>query len=335
MHPLIRNWILRGFLVVLGLVVLLVLLLAGLAFWPLDTSDLVFESKPLKSYAEGQAMVEALKDESPEGIRPECEGTLLDHGHQTEDVYVLMHGLTNCPKQFQALGQILFDQGANVIIPRTPYHGFLEEYADSQRLLTAQAILQMANLAVDAAHALGKRVTVIGLSVNGTTAAWLAQNRSDIDRVVLISPFLAPHGINEGWIAPVCRLIARLPNKLIWWDADLKEQLEGPDYAYPQFATHPIAHVLRIGLDVFGEAREQAPKAGSMLLVTSAADTAINVEHAEALMEIWAEQVPGKISTYQFPLEEGIPHDCIDPNQPGANPDLVYPKLLELIAAMP
>jgi len=335
MHPLVRNWILRGFLIILGLVVLLLLLLAGLAFWPLDTSDLVVDSKPLKTYAEGQALVQTLQAEAPEGIRPECVGSILDHGQKTENVYVLMHGLTNCPKQFHALGQILFDQGANIIIPRTPYHGFMEEYADSQQLLTAQAILDTANLAVDAAHAYGERVTVIGLSVNGTTAAWLAQNRADIDRAVLISPFLAPHGIDEFWIAPVCRLIARLPNKLVWWDAELKEQLERPEYAYPQFATHPIAHVLRIGLDVFAEAREEAPKAGAMLLVTSAADTAINNAHAEALVEIWKERVPEKVSTYQFPIEQAIPHDSIDPNQPDANPGVVYPKLLELIAAMP
>ena len=60
---------------------------------------------------------------SPAKIRPECVSGLLEHGHPTERVFVLMHGLSNCPAQFSKLGRLLFERGHNVLIPRTPYHG--------------------------------------------------------------------------------------------------------------------------------------------------------------------------------------------------------------------
>ena len=33
----------------------------------------------------------------------------------------------------------------------------------------------------------------------------------------------------------------------------------------------------------------------------------------------------------ELPESAGIPHDMVDPNQPGANPKLVYSKLLKLL----
>ena len=36
---------------------------------------------------------------------------------------MLIHGLTNAPKEFAELGGLLHDRGHNVIILRMPYHG--------------------------------------------------------------------------------------------------------------------------------------------------------------------------------------------------------------------
>ncbi len=200
MPPALLPWFRRVFFLFLGLIVLLLLVLLGMALWPLTGSDLVLRSKPVEGYEAAQAMIAKLQQAAPEGILPECQGTVLDHGHPTEEVYVLLHGLTNCPAQFREFGEMLFAAGANVLIPRTPYHGFVEEHAASQKLMDGQAILDSANQAVDLAHALGKRVTVLGLSVNGTTAAWIAQHRADVGRVVLIAPFFAPAGVPPDWV---------------------------------------------------------------------------------------------------------------------------------------
>jgi hypothetical protein len=37
------------------------------------------------------------------------------------------------------------------------------------------------------------------------------------------------------------------------------------------------------------------------------------------------------VETTEFPLADGVPHDSVDPQQPGARTDLVYPVLLEQI----
>jgi len=334
MHRPIRFWILRGFVVILAIVALLLLALLGMALWPLSNEELVLNTTPISEYTVAREAIADMREDAPEGIRPECRGSILDHGRRTEEVYVLMHGLTNCPAQFIQFAQLLFDDGANVLIPRTPYHGFMEEYADDQQLLTGQDILDAANQAIDAAHAYGDRVTVIGLSVNGATCAWLAQNRADIDRLVAIAPFLAPYGIDAKWIEPIGRLVYRLPNSLIWWDRQLKDQLERPSYAYPKFATHPIAHVMRIGLDAFDSAEEKPPVAKKILMVTSASDTAINNDRVDELTALWKTSAPDRVTSYEFPAEQKVPHDSIDPNQPNQQIAIVYPKLIELMEAM-
>jgi len=323
-----------GILLAISILVLGAGTLAVLAFWPLGMVDIPLKTAPIEDYAEAHRLIQTLRREAPEGIRPECRAIVLDHGRKTDDVYVLMHGLTNCPAQFQKFGEMLHAQGANVLIPRTPYHGFIEDSESQQHLLTWQDILNSGNFAVDIAHAFGTRITVIGLSVNGATAAWLAQKREDVDRAVLLSPFFVPAGIQGEWILPVGRLVYRLPNSLVWWDSKLKDQLEGPDYAYPRFATHSISHVMRIGLDVVQDAEKEAPLAKRILIVTTASDAAVNNGQTARIEQMWKEKAPGRVTSYQFPKEDQVPHDCIDPHQAGARLDLVYPKLLELIQSM-
>lgn len=335
MNPsLLLTLISRG----IGLLLVALLLVAGgvalLAFWPFKMIEVKVDARPIVDHEEAVHLIAELRKLAPESIRPECRGIVMDHGRKTKDVYVLLHGLTNCPEQFREFGEILFQRGDNVLIQRTPYHGFLEEYEAEQKLLTWAEMLESANFAIDVAHAFGDRITVVGLSVNGATTAWFAQTRDDVDRAVVIAPFLAPAGVDQKWILPLGRLIYRLPNSLVWWDRNLKEQLQGPSYSYPQFATHPIAHVMRIGLDVVDRAENEAPKAGKVMMVTSASDVAVSLEQAAHLEALWKGKAPDRVSSYQFPKEDQIPHDCIDPHQPGARIDLVYPKLIELIDGM-
>ncbi len=330
----LKRWVWVGLArVAVGIGVLLVLLiitLTALAFWPMGAEPLTLGSLSVESFEAASAEVAKLKTEVPSGIRPECLATVFDHGHKTERVYLLMHGLTNCPAQFREFGELLHASGANVLIPRLPYHGLGEGLDDQQKNMTAESVLEMAGFALDLAHGYGERITVIGLSVNGTTAAWLAQTRPDIDTAMIIAPFFAPNGVDSGWIAPVTRLIARLPNVLVWWDPRVRDALEGPEHAYPRFATHPIAGVMWIGLDLFKRAENGTPPAAKRIIfVNSEADIAISLARVNELVGIWEKTAPGRVSSHVFPLEMGIPHDCIDPAQPDAQIDIVYPMILE------
>lgn len=319
--------------IIAAAIALLAAAIVALALWPLDPGELTTRIAPIEDRDKALALIEKLKAEIPDSVRPECRGYVFDHGRKTEDVFVLMHGLTNCPAQFREFGELLFERGANVLIPRTPYHGYLNDYMANQKLLTGQAMINAADTAINAAHAFGDRIIVVGLSVNGTTAAWLAQNRDDIDLAVIISPFFAPHGIEPPWDVAAARILYRLPNALVWWDRVAKDELDRPEHAYPMFATHPIAHVMRVGVDATRDAEIHPLAAARALIVTSASDIAVNNGSAEKIADRWEALAPGRVATFEFPLDDAVPHDSIDPAQPGARTDLVYPKLIELIDA--
>lgn len=296
-----------------------------LACWP--PAPLELTPRPVLNFDAAKAMTAPVLED--EKLSPECEPVLLDHGRRTQDVYVLLHGLTNCPAQFHRLGEILHARGANVLIPRMPYHGFADVMTDQQRFLTAQGLLDWAGQAVDQAQGLGDRVTVVGLSINAVTVAWLAQKRSDIHRAVLLAPFFAPKGIPSPMIAPMGNLLCRLPNVFLWWDPKTKNNRQGALYSYPRFATRPIGQVMRLGVDAFRRARLGPPRAQKILVITSAADQAVSNARTREFVAVWQKSAPEKIRTHEFPADWDVPHDFIDPTQPNQQVERVYPVLLE------
>ena len=97
--------------------------------------------------------------DAPANIRSECAVQLFEHGRPTEKVFVLIHGLSNCPAQFTKLGRQLFERGHNVLIPRIPYHGEQNRLATDWGALTAEDMLDAGNQAADLALALGTRLS--------------------------------------------------------------------------------------------------------------------------------------------------------------------------------
>ena len=286
--------------------------------------------KPLP-YDEAVGELRTLIAASPANIRPECSVQLLENGHPTERVFVIMHGLSNCPAQFAELGRMLFERGHNVIIPRIPYHGDKDRLATEWGRLTAGDMLDSGNQAVDLARSLGAKTTAVGLSINGTTVAWMAQNRSDLDKAVLLAPFLSPMGPPIWAMTAVERLLLRLPNMFFWWDSRLRENFKGPPYAYPRFPTRLIGETMLLGREVLRESRSQSPRCDSILVVTSASDTAANNRVTSELVANWRRLRPSGVETFEFPAADNVPHDFIDPNQPNQQTALVYPKIIEFL----
>lgn len=322
-------WLKKIVWVISALFVALIGCVAWLAFAPLSLEPLVMDSQPVENFEAAVSKVKALRALAPPEVREECRAIILDHGEKTEHVYILMHGLTNCPAQFIHFAELLHATGANVMIPRLPHHGYVEGLDYRQQKMTAQAMLDGAGLAVDFAHGYGEKITIVGLSVNGTVAAWLAQNRADVDTAMIVAPFFAPAGLSGRMVNPLSRLISRLPNQLVWWDPVARADIEGPAHAYARFATHPIAAVMQVGRDVFERAENgEPPKARRIIFVTSAVDIAINVRLVDELAAHWEKSVPSAVTHQVFPREANIPHDSIDPAQPGSDVDFVYPRLL-------
>jgi len=316
----------------IGLVIMAALIVPVL-LWPLSYADLSSRANPSASYAEAMARVDTILAEESRKPLSEWGGTIvLSHGKPTDRVFVLLHGLTNAPEQFRKLGQELYERGANVVIPRLAHHGLADRMNIDQANLRATDLIAQAETGLDLAVGLGKRISVVGLSVSGVSAAWIAQHRAEPKSVVLLAPFFGPKPAPD-WATPtVARAMSRIPNGFVWWDGDAKENLPGSPQVYPRFATRQIGETLRLGLDV--AANRDPMQVKSVMVVLTEADSAVNNERTKRLIAEWEGTSPKTtFETEMFPASLGVPHDFIDPNQPDQQVDVVYPKLIDWLMA--
>src|SRR5215831_19107519 len=135
------------------------------------------------------------REEAQGNLNPVCCSKLLTHGHKTERVIILMHGMTNCPQQFVELAPKFFEDGYNVLIPRMPHNGLADPDTDDLRYLKSAELRDHCIEIVDIARGLGDHITYFGLSVGGLMAAWVAQYRDDVDEAIIIAPSytISPH----------------------------------------------------------------------------------------------------------------------------------------------
>jgi alpha-beta hydrolase superfamily lysophospholipase len=198
---------------ILGAALLVILAVAALlGLVPVSTDSFESEPDPASSYADSLQRFDEIQAEE-RGITNELtRSKQMTHGEKTDRAYVLVHGTTNSPRQFQELGEILHERGNNVLILRMPYHGLESLYVGELKRLKAKDLRTYADRAIDIAVGLGDKVDVIGLSGGGAVAAWIAQNRPDIERVVTLSPFFGIANLPSFADTFLMNLFARLPN---------------------------------------------------------------------------------------------------------------------------
>jgi carboxylesterase len=260
-------------------------------------------------------------------LYPPCRTLVLDHGVKTPRAYVILHGFTNCPRQFGALARLLYDDGANVLVPRMPRHGLANAPTSVLSDLTTAELVATSGEAVDIARGLGDRVSIVGLSSSAVVAAWLAQHRTDLDQVLLIAPSFAPRDVSEGLAVPLSNALLRIPDVFIPWDPEHKQPY-GPKSAYAGFSTHALARVYELGTHVLGT---KPPMRGTrVLLVTTSHDEGVNNEIARELERRWLEQ-GADVRSFEFPAEAWVHHDMIDPEQPYERVEVVYPLLRKFL----
>ncbi|HYT12260.1 MAG TPA: alpha/beta fold hydrolase [Candidatus Nitrosopolaris sp.] len=262
-------------------------------------------------------------------VNPACHTRLYTHGRRTERSLVLLHGFTNCPQQFDALGKQFYELGWNVLIPRYPRHGYADRLTTSIAELRSEQLIALANRAGEAGAGLGERLTVAGLSLGGVLTAHLAQSSDRVERAVLIAPMFGLRPI-PGWgMAAMTRLAYVLPNFNIWWDHELKEKI-APPHGYPRFATRAYAALFEAGAIVMKAARRAAPKARYIEVITNAAEPRLDNRFTSELVKVWRRH-GADVGTYEFPLADGLPHDLIDPANPDLDTTRVYPVVVEAI----
>jgi carboxylesterase len=314
-----------------GLVLLLVLLVAlVLALWPASTAGLASNPSPVASYDRAMAEIAAIRaKERADVIRP-CLSTAMTHGRKTENAIVLVHGLTNCPKQWELFGREIHRRGWNVLILRLPEHGIGNPQTgkigpvSNLKHLTAQKLARYADQAVDLGRGLGEHTHVMGLSLGGTVAAWMAQERSDIDRAVVIAPGIGlpsgPYALTWG----VTNFFSHIPDLSIGHGGKLNHEYQG-------WSTGGIADTFVLGKYVRQQASDEEPAAKTIRVLLNPNDDTISNPRAEELVDAWRDR-GRKVGLVWLPKTPVLEHDVIDPGQEWARPGFVYPRLMRLLS---
>lgn len=316
-----------------GIVVVLASAFVVLSLLPLDAAAL--QRRPprpaIDTHEQAMAAFELVQQrEAAMPLNPRCPSLLLTHGRKVERAVVFFHGFTNCPAQFDELAPQLFALGYNVYVPLLPRHGEADRMTLALAGLTAAELVGTTEDAIDLARGLGDEVVVAGLSGGGTMAAWAAQYRTDASGSIAMSPFLGAHVVPFWANRAAANLLLLLPNLMVPWDPREPEGAPAMDYAYPRYATHALAQFMRLGEIVGDAARAEAPLSPGPGMLLNDADFAISNAMAHRLIASW-ERNGTPVDVEVFPLALRLTHDLIDPRQPEARTDLVYPLLIEMI----
>jgi pimeloyl-ACP methyl ester carboxylesterase len=262
-------------------------------------------------------------------INPVCRSKIMTHGAKTERVIVLIHGITNCPEQFAEFAPLFFEQGYNVLIPRMPRNGLADRMTDELKRLTAEELRDSSNTLVDIACGLGDHITFLGLSVGGVMAAWAAQHRPEIDKAVIIAPSLGFTNLGADRFSSFAIWLFRiLPNI---GTQHFSPFSDGPKHSYLGFSSRSFGVTMLLGKSILKSAQQEKPAAQSILMVTNAADTAVNSKINRELVNYWRANGYEQLEEYEFSADKKLIHDIIDPQQVQQQTAMVYPILLDLI----
>jgi esterase/lipase len=276
------------------------------------------------SYDSAIAMISQRQEADDRVAVPEARSILLTRGQPTRRVFVLLHGLTDSPQQFAPLAERLYEGGENVFVPRLPRHGLRGGTARSLAALTREDLRGFADSIAGSAVGLGDSVVVVGLSLGGTIAAWMAQWHP-LCRAVLIAPALEPGRIPAVLDRPLVGLLDRLPNVT---------RRSAPDTARPDlepgFSTRAAAEIFEFGRTVLHVAARVASPTRSAVVLVNADDRTVRLSAAEALARDWA-RLGATISVFELPGSLRLPHNIVDPAR-GPGLDEAVLELLRQLA---
>lgn len=285
-------------------------------------------SRPAAGFDEAVARAKAFMALDDASSLPEAR-TALFADAPADLAVVLLHGFTNHPGQFREFAPLVRARGANVFVPRMPEHGDVDRLTTRLKNLTAEAWLASATEAIDIACGLGTRVAVLGISTSGLLCAYAVQYRADVWRSVPVSPFFAllqlPHGVSSS----IGALLRWVPNMFLWWDPRVKAK-QRPRTAYPRFSTHALAQALRISDLVYRDADREKALAQQAYTIVNRADPAVNNAVSAEVSRNW-HGLRGYGVAYRELRNLPTNHDIIEPDNPVARTDLVYPVLLDAL----
>ncbi len=142
-----------------------------------------------------------------EGLKPGNEARIIwnpDRPYERSDiVFLYLHGFGASNREGEPVIDLLSKKyHANVYMSRLSEHGISRE--NSMEFLTEESYLKSAEDAFEITRKLGKHIVVVGTSTGGTIGLILATRHSEIESLILYSPFIdlfdpAPHIVTESY----------------------------------------------------------------------------------------------------------------------------------------
>lgn len=289
-------------LIILSLFAIIAIVVATVYFWPLRSSALQTGTPKTISYQQSQSEYASLiQSESVRGITESCQSKQLTHGHKTEKVVVMFHGVTVCPNQYDGLAKVFFDAGYNVYIPRAPYHGTSNKKDHGQ--VTAQNLVDYVNTSITAATGLGDELGVVGLSGGGMLATWASEYRPEVKRALILSPFYEP-AANQApkWQLPFLHVLYGfhiLPDNFIE-----PATPDGAAFSYRALANYDIV-TKNFKKDPSGLSLQ------SIAVVTSDSDDQIDMSLAKSIPQSIATANDIPITATELPADWNVGHDIV------------------------
>lgn len=312
------------------LVLLLIAAGAYLVFVPASALQSNTNSFSYPTYEAAVADIKNFDEPEKDQIREDCGSSIYHTGKKEARSIVLWHGYTNCPKQFDEFGRRLAEKGYNVLIPRTPGHGYQDRMTEALGNVTFEDFQTYIQRSIAIGDMLGDDVTVVGLSAGGTFALWAAVYEEKADRIITIAPVAYPWGFEPILREFVVRYAAFLPNEFKWWSDEQKGDLPGPPHAYRRYSTRSMGIVLHIASTVEHMLRGGKRIEKPVTFVINEADKALRDKELIEMSNLF-EKSGAKVSRYFFEKSKGYPHDLIDEYNIKENKEDVYKVLLELI----
>jgi alpha-beta hydrolase superfamily lysophospholipase len=252
---------------------------------------------------------------------------LLIHPGRTARTTLFFHGLTASPLQFAALARDVHAMGDNVYVPRLPRHGHSDRLTDALRDLRAGELRAHAEASLGIAAGIGDSVRVVGFSLGGLLAAWIAQ-RHDIEEALAIAPMLGIAGVPSRFTSALATMLLKLPNTYLWWNP-IQRANRMPLHGYPRFPTHAVAQSLLIAKEVM-DAAETRESRSPIVFVTNAGETTVSNRAVAELTRLWKADSARRVEQHCI-TGLGLSHDIIEPSGPRTSVEKSYPLIKALL----
>lgn len=280
-----------------------------------------------RDFGRAVALIEGRQARDDEVAATGARSVLLSHGAPTPRVFLLLHGFSDSPSQFRALGEHFFAAGDNVYIPRLPHHADRVRRVRELGRVRAEELASFGDSSIDVARSLGDTIIVVGLSAGGAIGAHLVQTRADVSRAILLAPAIGAGMLSGDNEESLVQLAAILPDIRRSEPADSTR----PDYIQG-ITTRGLAQVIRLGRMVREDAGSSPARGGSIAFVLNERDHTVNEDASLDLARRWS-QHGATVQAFRFPASAKLPHNVMEIPQRGGNPEIVLPVVEALALA--